>query len=132
MQNKFKPKTSRQVQKPRHSKTETCIIFPTSQSSQVSPLKLRLKNKLQTAENDQETVNLLINPMQAPQQGSMIRVKEIIKVCKSKNRIKKTEIFQNLEAFQSFSTILISPIPKIPSAFVNFDDKSLINALDLR
>jgi hypothetical protein len=127
-----KAKTFRQVQKPKNSNKETCLIFPTSQSSQGSPLKLRLKHKPQTSETEQETVNLALNTMQSSQQGSMIRVKEIIKVCKSKNRIKKTKVFKNLEAFQCFSTILISPIPKVSTAFVNSEDKSLINALDLR
>src|SRR5574343_260453 len=58
------------------------------------------------------------------QESSMIRVTEIIKVSKFKNRITKTQI---IPSQQFLSALMISPIAKANTVFVNYEDQSLIN-----
>lgn len=129
----FNSKKMAQNQKPKHSKTQSQIFLPTQQlENKKSPVKFNIKRSLlknpRTCNESPETVRIVTKPDQNPQGNQMIKVKGVVRVSKCKNRIIKTEVKTEPKFFRD---VFISPIQKIPLAFVNKEDNSLINALEL-
>ena len=122
-----------QMRKPKHSTTKSQIFFPVKAlTNKPSPVKLNVERnnvKLpRTCNESPEAIRIVSKPDQKSQEHQVIRVKGIIRVSKFKNRVKKTEVQADLK---NFADVFISPIQKIPFAFVNKEDNSLIRALEL-
>lgn len=122
-----------QMQKPKHSTTKSQIYFPVQAlTNRPSPVKLNIKRSIvkhpRTCNESPEAVGVVSKPDQKSQEHQVIKVRGIIKVSRSKNRVKRTEVQSDLK---NFADVFISPIQKIPFAFVNKEDNSLIRALEL-
>lgn len=127
------PKKMVQSQKPKHSKTQSQIFFPAQPAeSKQSPIKYCIKRSLlknpRTCNESPETVRFVKKTDQSSQGNQVIKVKGVVRVSKCKNRVIKAEV-KNEPRF--IGDDFISPIQKIPLAFVNKEDGSLINALEL-